>query len=75
MSDGRPVLLVLVELVMDEWSRSGVVLERPGGRRMVMWSLTMTYTGVPSSPGTVRGSVVVLSLRSQIESADHEKPW
>ena len=72
LSHGRPVVLVLVELVMDEWSRSGVVLERLGGRRMGMWGLAMTNTCVTSSPHTVRGSVVVLSLCSQIESADHE---
>ena len=61
-------LVLLVELVVDEGSRSGIVLSRPA----MLWSwLAPANTGV--DPGTaVTGAEVVLSLTQQIESAEDE---
>ena len=62
------LVLVVLELVVDEGSRSAIVLSRSAV--VVSW-LAMADTGV--DPGTaVTGAVVVLSFTDQIESADDE---
>ena len=62
------LVLVVLELVVDEGSRSAIVLSRSAV--VVSW-LAMADTGV--DPGTaVTGAVVVLSFTHQIESADHQ---
>ena len=62
------MVLVVLELVVDEGSRSAIVLSRSAV--VVSW-LAMADTGV--DPGTaVTGAVVVLSFTDQIESADDE---